>query len=151
MKKRALPFLLALLALLVFAITACTDEKGEESMENKISVIIGETKLTATLAENAAATALAERVKESPITIGMSDYGGWEKVGSFGFDLPTSDEQITTNPCEFVLYQGDQLVIFYGSNRWSYTQLGKIDSVTQAELAEILGSGDVTVTLAPAE
>lgn len=148
MKKRALPFLLALLALLVFAITACTDEKGEESMENKISVIIGETKLTATLADNAAAVALVERLRMGSVTIEMSDYGGWEKVGSFGFDLPTSDEQITTNPCEFVLYQGDRLVIFYGSNSWSYTRLGKIDSVTQAELVEILGSGDVTVTLA---
>ena len=77
----------------------------------------------------------------------MSDYGGWEKVGSFGFSLPTSNEQITAQPCEFVLYQGNQLVIFYGSNSWSYTRLGKIDNITQSELIAILGTGNVTVTL----
>lgn len=126
--------------------TACTGDEGEVT-GNKIVFTIGETELTATLAENAATQALAEKLKESAVTIDMRDYGGWEKVGSLGFDLPTSNEQITVQPCEFVLYQGNQLVIFYGSNAWSYTRLGKFDHVTQSELKEILGTGGVTVTL----
>ncbi|MDE7394926.1 MAG: hypothetical protein K2M95_02250 [Clostridiales bacterium] len=116
-------------------------------MDTKLIFTIGETRLTASLADNAATKALIEKVKQNPVTIDMHDYGGWEKVGDFGFDLPTSNKQITAQPCEFVLYQGNQLVIFYGSNSWSYTRLGKFDNITQDELKEILGSGNVTVTI----
>ena len=110
-------------------------------------ITIGDTTLTATIVENSATAALVERLKTAPITIDMSDYGGWEKVGNLGFSFPTSNSQITAKPCDFVLYQGNQLVIFYGSNSWSYTRLGKINNVTQAELKAILGTGNVTVTL----
>ncbi len=134
--------------MVAFAVTACTDDDGEvEYMENKVVFTIGETRLSATLVDNAATQALAEKLKTNSVTIEMSDYGGWEKVGGLGFDLPTSNERITAQPCEFVLYQGNQLVIFYGSNSWSYTRLGKFDNITQSELKEILGSGNVTVTL----
>lgn len=113
----------------------------------QIYFTIGETKLTATLVDNSATAALKEKLKTAPITINMSDYGGFEKVGGFGFSLPTSNEKVTTEPCDFVLYQGNQLVIFYGSNSWSYTRLGKITGVTASELKAVLGSGSVTVTL----
>lgn len=116
-------------------------------MENKITFTIGGTELDATLEDNSATKELVKKLKTNPVTIQMSDYGGWEKVGGFGFTLPASDRQITAQPCEFVLYQGDKLVIFYGSNSWSYTRLGKIDNVTPSELKEILGTGDITVVL----
>lgn len=148
MKRKILSGLLALTALFTFAIAACTDDDGEvETMENKVVFTIGERELVASLADNSATQELVEKLKIAPITIDMSDYGGWEKVGGLGFSLPTSNSQITAKPCEFVLYQGNQLVIFYGSNSWSYTRLGKIENVTQAELKEILGTGSVTVTL----
>jgi len=108
---------------------------------------VGTIRLMATLEDNAATAALKEKLKTAPITINMSDYGGFEKVGSFGFSLPTSNEQITTKPCDFVLYQGNQLVIFYGSNSWSYTRLGKITGFTSEELKNVLGNGTVSVTL----
>lgn len=121
---------------------------SQNAMKNStINLSIGNKTLTATLVDNSATKELVEKLKTAPITINMSDYGGWEKVGGFGFNLPTSNEQITAQPCEFVLYQGNQLVVFYGSNSWSYTRLGKIDNITQAELQEILGDGDVTITL----
>lgn len=116
-----------------------------ESMQ--IYFTVGNTILAATLEDNTATAALKERLKTSPVTIEMSDYGGFEKVGGLGFDLPTSNEQITTHPCDFVLYQGNQLVIFYGSNSWSYTRLGKITGVTSAQLKTVLGNGSVSVTL----
>ena len=65
-------------------------------------------------------------------------------MGALGQDLPTSDRQTTTRAGDIVLYQGNQIVIFYGSNAWSYTRLGKIDDLTG--WAEALGSGDVSVT-----
>ncbi len=122
--------------------------KIETEKENmQFYFMIGNTRLAATLENNAATDALKEKLKSGPITIQMSDYGGFEKVGSLGFDLPASHEQMTTQPCEFVLYQQSQLVIFYGSNHWSYTRLGKITGVTPAELKAILGSGSTTITL----
>ncbi len=149
MKRKILTLLFALSVIFAFAgLTACNDGSGEvKYMGNKVIFTIGDSKLTATLAENSATKALVERLKENPVTIDMQDYGGWEKVGGFGFDLPASNEQITAQPCEFVLYQGNQLVIFYGSNSWSYTRLGKFDDITQSELQQILGVGDVTVKI----
>ena len=80
----------------------------------------------------------------APVTIQMNDYGGFEKVGPLGMSLPSSDSQTTTQSGDIVLYQGNQIVIFYGSHSWSYTRLGKIDDLNGWEKA--LGSGDVTVT-----
>ncbi len=120
-------------------------ETGKENM--KFYFTVGDTVLAATLEDNPATAALKEKLKAAPITINMSDYGGFEKVGDLGFDLPTSNERVTTQPCDFVLYQGKQLVIFYGSNSWSYTRLGKITNVTPTELKNVLGNGSVSVTL----
>lgn len=75
----------------------------------------------------------------------MSDYAGFEKVGSLGQSLPTENSRITARSGDIVLYQGNQIVMFYGSNSWSYTRLGKIDDL--AGWQEALGNGDVTVTL----
>ncbi len=146
MKRKILAVIFAAAMIFTFTATACGGGEGGH-MENKITFTIGETELSATLAENTATEELIKRLKTAPLTIEMRDYGGWEKVGSLGFDLPASDEEITAQPCEFVLYQGNQLVIFYGSNSWSYTRLGKFENVTQAELKQILGSGNVTITL----
>lgn len=74
-----------------------------------------------------------------------------EKVGSLGQDLPTNDEQITTEAGDLILYQGNSFVIYYAPNSWNFTRLGKINDVTAEELQEILGEGDVTVTLSLAE
>ena len=87
---------------------------------------------------------LLTMMQEKPITIQMTDYSGFEKVGALGTSLPTTNSQTTTQSGDIVLYQGNQIVIFYGSNSWSYTRLGKIDDLTGWE--DALGSGDVTVT-----
>ena len=81
-----------------------------------------------------------------PLTVKMSMYGGFEQVGSLGESLPRNDEQITTEYGDIVLYSGNQIVVFYGSNTWAYTRLGHID-MTQEELTDLLGNGDVEITL----
>lgn len=130
--------------------SAGNDAEGfeeEENMGRKIIVEVNGSRFTATLENNKAADALEEMVQEEPVTVQMSDYAGFEKVGSLGASLPASNRQTTTHAGNIVLYQGNQIVIFYGSNSWSYTRLGKIDDLTGWE--EALGNGDVTLTLSP--
>lgn len=110
----------------------------------KLKVEVNGVAFSATLEESAAVDALMELMREDPLTIEMSDYSGFEKVGSLGESLPASDSQTTTHEGDIVLYNGSQIVIFYGSNSWSYTRLGHIDDLTGWE--EALGSGDATAT-----
>ena len=116
-----------------------------------ITLTVNGSTLTATLADNSSAEALRELLADGPLTVQMSDYASMEKVGSLGTSLPTNNEQITTEAGDFILYQGSALVIYYAPNSWNFTRLGKINDVTAAELKEILGSGDVEVTLAMVE
>ena len=117
---------------------------GEENAVMNMKVQVGDTIFSATLEENAAVSALVEMMRESPVVLQMSDYSGFEKVGPLGTSLPVDNSQTTTHAGDIVLYNGNQIVIFYGSNSWSYTRLGHIDDLTGWE--EALGNGDVTVT-----
>ena len=90
--------------------------------------------------------ALKELVQENPLTVSMSRYGGFEQVGSLGLRLPSSDVQTTTTPGDIVLYSSNQIVIFYGSNSWAYTRLGKLDLPYQ-QIQDLLNTASVTVTL----
>ena len=165
------PAALALAALLALTLAACgarptaktdtpaagpsaapaepVETSTEEETEMKMNVEVGGESFTATLENNSAAAALAEMLRSEPLTIEMSDYGGFEKVGSLGTRLPASNAQTTTSSGDIVLYNGSQIVIFYGSNSWSYTRLGRIDDLDG--WADALGSGDVTVTFSLAE
>ncbi len=114
---------------------------------NRMNIKIGDNVLTATLVENSSVDALKEALSEGPITINMRDYGSMEKVGPLGMDLPRNDQQITTEAGDIILFQGSALVIYYAPNSWNFTRLGKINNVTTEELREILGDGNVTITL----
>ena len=124
--------------------TAETDiqDNMEENKVENMNVQVGDVVFSATLEKNEAMSALVEMMRESPVVIQMSDYSGFEKVGSLGTSLPTSNSQTTTQAGDIVLYNGNQIVIFYGSNSWNYTRLGYIDDLTGWE--EALGRGDVT-------
>ena len=117
---------------------------GEENAVMNMKVQVGDTIFSATLEENVAVSALVDMMRESPVVLQMSNYSGFEKVGSLGTSLPADNSQTTTHAGDIVLYNGNQIVIFYGSNSWSYTRLGHIDDLTGWE--EALGNGDVTVT-----
>ena len=106
---------------------------------------VGEQVLAIVPEDNSSAEDFIALLREGDITIEMEDYGGFEKVGPLGQRLPTENTQTTTQAGDIVLYQGDQIVLFYGSNSWSYTRLGRIDDLTG--WAEALGGGDLSVTL----
>ena len=97
-------------------------------------------------AENSSADAFIDLLKAGDVTVEMHDYGSFEKVGSLGTTLPRNDEQITTEPGDVILYQGNQITIYYAVNSWNFTRLGKVQGLSQAELKEILGTGNATVT-----
>ena len=118
---------------------------AEESDELKMR--INGTAVTVQWEDNEAVAALKEAVKADPITVQMSMYGGFEQVGSLGMSLPRNDTRITTSPGDVILYSGDQVVVFYGSNTWAYTRLGHITDKTPAELTQLLSNGNVTITL----
>ena len=121
-----------------------TDENVDEVEEtDAMKLKIDGIEVPVTWEENSSVEALKEM---SPLTVEMSMYGGFEQVGSIGKSIAKDDKQITTNYGDIVLYSGNQIVIFYGSNSWAYTRLGHID-MSQEELTDMLGSKDVTVTL----
>lgn len=118
-----------------------------EGGKDVLKLAVNGTALTAVLADNSSAQALKELLGEGPVTVEMRDYNRMEKVGPLGASLPANDEQIDTQAGDLILYQGDQFVIYYDTNSWRLTRLGKIEGVTGEELREILGGGDVRVTL----
>lgn len=116
---------------------------GDSTMTMKI----GDTKVNVEWEDNQAVEALRDMAKDGDITIQMSMYGGFEQVGSIGQSLPRDDKQTTTSSGDIVLYSGNQMVVFYGSNSWSYTRLGHISDKDEAEMADLLSNGDVTITI----
>ncbi len=118
-----------------------------KSQTNKLILTIGSRMLTATLVDNTSAEALKDLLSDGPITINMNDYGNFEKVGELPQSLPRNDEDITTVPGDLILYLGRNFVIYYDTNHWDFTRLGKIDNISQKELKEILGTGKVEVSL----
>lgn len=99
------------------------------------------------LADNAATKALLERLKEGAITYKAHDYGGFEKVGALGFSLPSNDTYINTEPGDIMLYTSNQLCIFFDTNSYEYTRIGKIEGMTKQQLKDAFGTGEVSITL----
>lgn len=135
----------------IFVAGKIPDSNQDEAMQNKeeeMKLFIGDAEVSVLWEQNAAVADLEETVSEEAILIEMSMYGGFEQVGSIGRNLSRDDKQTTTTPGDLVLYNGNQLVVFYGSNSWSYTRLGKIQNLSEAELKEFLSNGDVTIKIA---
>ena len=121
------------------------EETREENLTLKLT--IDGTELDVLWEDNESAAALRDLAADAPLTIQMSPYGGFEQVGPIGRSLLRNDVQTTTEPGDIVLYSGNQIVVFCGSNSWAYTRLGKIQGMDQAALTELLGNGAVTLAL----
>ncbi len=119
----------------------------EPAPAGDLQMLINGTAVAVAWEDNAAVDTLKELCHGQALSIEMSMYGGFEQVGSIGTQLPRDDVQTTTEAGDIMLYAGDQMVVFYGSNSWAYTRLGHITDKSQAQLSELLSGGDVTVTL----
>ena len=144
MKKR-LAILLSL-ALILGALAPCALAQDLEPGEKIMKMSINGTPVAVDWEENDAVSAL-RALAASGLTIQMSMYGGFEQVGPIGSRLPSADQQTATESGDIVLYAGDQLVVFYGSNAWAYTRLGRITDQTPGQMRDLLGNGDVTIAL----
>ena len=122
-------------------------EESKEDTESMLQIRIGNTAVTVEWEDNESVQALRDLCTDNPLTIQMSMYGGFEQVGSIGQSLPRDDQQTTTGAGDIVLYSGNQIVVFYGSNSWAYTRLGHITDQNAAGMSELLGNGDVTITI----
>ena len=146
---RLLVMALALLVMSCGGDEAQAQTIKEEDMTEKLYITIGNQTLPVTLVKNNATEALMAALAANPITYEADDYGGFEKVGALGMSLPTSNQQLTTQAGDVILYSGNQIVLFYGSNSWSYTRLGRIEYESLEQLKSFLkaGQGRVSVTL----
>ncbi len=126
-------------------------EEADQEDSSDMIMKIGETQVQVVWEGNEAVEFLRQAVMEAPLLIEMSMYGGFEQVGPIGQTIPNDDEQITTKAGDIVLYSGNQMVVFYGSNSWAYTRLGHISDKSEKELTELLGNGNVTITLESGE
>lgn len=118
---------------------------GEENAAMRLK--INDTAVSVVWESNESVEALKAICTDSPLTVKMSMYGGFEQVGSIGQSLPRNDAQTTTQAGDIVLYSGNQIVVFYGSNSWAYTKLGRITDKSPDDLKTLLGNGDVTLTI----
>ena len=146
---RLLVIALALLVMSCGGDEAQAQTIKEENMTEKMYITIGNQTLPVTLVKNNATEALMAALAANPITYEADDYGGFEKVGALGMSLPTNNQQLTTQAGDVILYSGNQIVLFYGSNSWSYTRLGRIEYESLEQLKSFLkaGQGRVSVTL----
>ena len=122
-------------------------EEVKEEVQTDMIMKINDTKVNVLWEANETVEALKEELLKQPIEISMSMYGGFEQVGSLGITLPSKDKQMTTSIGDIMLYTSNQIVVFYGSNSWSYTKLGKMIDLSNEEITELLSNGDVTLTL----
>ena len=120
----------------------------QTAMSKMYITINGQTQAV-TLVDNQATKTLVGKLQQAPVTVTLNSSGGFEIWGALGFSLPTSNEQINAQPGDVILYNGSNICIFYGSNSWSYTPLGKIDGLSESELRTFLKAGEsnISVTL----
>ena len=151
-KKIFIPIILIIVIIAILVIVLISKKENKDVNQNKeenmesVYIKVNNQVLNLELEDNSATKELKERLKNEDIIIEANEYGGFEKVGNLGFSLPREDKSITTSAGDLVLYQGNQISLFYNSNSWSYTKLGKVQDVSSNELKNILGSGDVTLT-----
>lgn len=153
--KSKLIIILAAIMIIVFSscggqdtpVSSAGSDRSEISSPQQLKLRIGDTIVQTEWENNESVEALRDMVKSEPLRISTSMYGGFEQVGELGKELPSNDEQMETRAGDIVLYSGNQIVLFYGSNTWEYTKLGKITGMSREELEKLLGKEDTTITL----
>ena len=160
---KQLTFLL-LSVLMLLAVTACwkktvpktqpientqnslTEETSDERTDSGMKMYINDLEIPVTWENNPSVRALRSDLQAGDIVVSMSMYSNNEQVGPLDKSYPSNDVQTTTNNGDIVLYRSDQIVLFYGSNSWAYTRLGKMD-LSENEVINLLSNGDVRIRL----
>ena len=143
--------MIAILFIIMIGILIVKQFRNHEGVQSNMKINVMYLKvngytLKATLEDNSSVRELLKKLEEKDITLEMSDYGNFEKVGELEFELPKNDKQIKTQPGDIILYQGNAITIYYDVNQWNFTKLGKIENIQKEELKKILGKENVIVT-----
>lgn len=112
-----------------------------------IHILIHPYDLQVRMEDNAASKALIQRLQKGDIQLELKEYAHMEKFACLDQKYPCHDQKITTEPGDVMMSEGNLLVIYYASNTWKFTRLGKIVNVSESQLKEILGQGNVPATL----
>ena len=122
------------------------DEDYQIGDESEMKLYINDQEIPVIWEDNETVSELMEQAEVADITVQMSMNSDNEQGGPLGNDYPREDKQTTTHNGDIVLYSGNQIVVFYGSNSWAYTRLGKMD-ISQDEVNELLSNGDVVLKI----
>ena len=148
--KRVLLFSLCILVL--SGLVECrekeiTDKSAIEDEKEYMKLYFNDTEIPVIWEDNQTVQELMEEAGKGDIVVQMSMYSDNEQVGSLEKSYTKNDEQITTYSGDIVLYSGDEIVVFYGSNSWAYTRLGKMN-IQESDVTELLSNGDITLKIA---
>jgi len=152
MKKTTFIHRILTIALAMLVMSCSCDETQAQNyatMTQKMNITIDGRTASVTLADNSATRELVAKLQSAPVTVTLDTNEDFEIWGDLGFSLPTSNEQINAQPGDVILYSGRNICIFYGTNSWTYTRLGRIDNLTGDELRTFLKAGEsnISVTL----
>lgn len=129
-----------------FLTTPIEENNSEKAEDTEMKLYFNETEIPVIWEKCPTVDELKEEAEKGDIIINMSMYGGWEQVGSLGKTYTSNDKQMTAVSGDIVLYCGNQIVVFYGSNSWSYTKLGKM-TLPEDELETLLSNENITLTI----
>jgi len=121
---------------------------GEFMPEKPKPVLVidtGKEKLYATFEDNRSADDFINKLSSSSISVKMEDYGGFEKVGDLPFSVTKSDSEITADPGDIILYEGNKITVYYGHNTYEFTKLASIGNTDGEKMKKALGEGSVTL------
>lgn len=150
MKRLCLHIYIMFMALTAMA---CQSNEVEATPSDKsvstMNITINGKTVSCQLVENSSTKALLAQLEKGDITYEADDYGNFEKVGNIGISLPQNNESITTTAGDVILYQGNNICLYYGTNSWTFTRLGKIEGMCKDEIKTFLnaGGGSVKVKL----
>ena len=123
-----------------------TTEEEDETANMTLTLKIGSTLVDVFWLDNESVKDLKKHAKEG-LTIELHQYGDFEQTGSLGFTLVSNDSQMDVVPGDIVLYNSNQICLYYDNNSWSFTKLGHIN-LSKSELRELLAEEDtVTITI----
>lgn len=141
--------------IMFMALTAMACQSNEagatpsDKSTNTMNITINGKTVSCQLVDNSSTRALLAQLEKGDITYEADDYGNFEKVGNIGVSLPQNNESITTTAGDVILYQGNKICLYYGTNSWTFTRLGKIEGMDKDEIKTFLnaGRGNVKVTI----
>lgn len=125
------------------------EKEDGAKMKHQIQITVADQTITADLADNEAAAELLELLKEGDVTITLSEYGGFERVGELPRTLASNDRNMQAKPGDVMLYQSSSIVFFYGTNRWAYTKLATISDLRADEIKSFFDQDDTAVLSMP--